>query len=679
MLEEHKIRISTDEKCATCGNTDADHDAQTCAQQSPQKPRRKRAGAVDHLLGKTVEGKYELLQVIGVGGWSKVYKARQGGVDRFVAFKVLHSHLLADTETLARFRQEAQAAGSLQHTNITAIHDYGVLEDGRPFIVLDFMEGQTFDKVIKAEGQLHLERVLHIILQICEGLKEAHSKNIVHRDLTPANIMLLPTEQGEHVKILDFGLAKVLSPQHESASLTRTGSTVGTPAYMSPEQCRGHRIDVRTDIYALGCVLYEAVTGKRAILGDSLLDCMNAHLTLEPEPIIKHRPELAKTPHWQAVIDRALNKDADARYCSIDEMVHDLRLLLPGKHRERFIARPETTWGSFRKKINNKRQILAVTALSLLCLSLAAIIAWRVDAIVHGEPNTVKELRVPKDANDATIAQALSQKPDAEVINLSECNITDEALNALKDFQTLRTLILNGTAITDEGLAKLESLNHLENLSLARTSLHGSGLPNLSKLTQLRSLDLGSTPMVDVDLAKLTSIPQVTKLGLSGTTIGGKGLVYLASLSGLSDLDLSSSALTADGLTRLPSLPCLTSLNLHSTIISDESVGHLKQMPMLENLNLSNTDISDKSADTICQLKSLKRLDLSNCHVSDSTCAKLAELPLLENLNLSNTDISDAGLFKLTNLSSLKNLKITGTKVSQEAKLQLLKTNPHCM
>jgi serine/threonine protein kinase len=270
---------------------------------------------------------YDILERLGGGGMGVVYKAEDTRLHRTVALKFLPPAFSFDEEAKLRFIHEAQAASSLQHNNICNIHDIDETEDDRIFICMDFYEGETLKKKIE-RGPLEIEEAAHIITQIAEGLEKAHNKGIIHRDIKPANIFI--TKDGI-VKILDFGLAK-LSGQ---TMMTRTGATIGTAAYMSPEQVRGEEVDSRTDIWSLGVVLYEMITGKLPFKGEYEQAVIYSILNLPVQPICALKPYI--DPKLEFLIMDCLIKDPNERWQTAGEISHRLKILkkspnlLPGK------------------------------------------------------------------------------------------------------------------------------------------------------------------------------------------------------------------------------------------------------------------------------------------------------------------------------------------------------------
>ena len=234
--------------------------------------------------GTTFGGSYRIESVLGEGGMGTVYLATQISMNRPVALKTLLPDLITDAKNVKRFYQEAQAASQLNHPNIVRIFDFGIDNDSRvPFIAMEFLEGQTLGELIEDNGPLTERRGAELLAQTTKALVEAHSKGVVHRDLKPDNIHVRQLPDGdEHVKVLDFGIAKVVSGDEEQENLTATGMTLGTPLYMSPEQIMGELVDYRSDIYALGCILHETFAGAPPFSAEERLGVLVKHMSDEP-------------------------------------------------------------------------------------------------------------------------------------------------------------------------------------------------------------------------------------------------------------------------------------------------------------------------------------------------------------------------------------------------------------
>jgi len=284
----------------------------------------------DPLIGKTFADRYVIQSVVGLGGMSIVYKAQHKLMDRVVAIKMLHSNIKNDHTSLERFRMEAQAASSLSHQNIIAVYDFGVTDQGEAFFVMDYLDGENLSEMIERKGKLPYERALNIFKQICDGLGAAHKKSLVHRDLKPANVVLLKEDDGtELVKLVDFGIAKMLPGSgKQQLQLTRTGEVFGSPIYMSPEQCQGLELDKRSDIYALGCLMYETLTGVPPIEGSTFLETLNMHVTATPKSFAERIPDVKIPPALEQLIFQCMAKRPDDRPQNTEQIRDQLSALI---------------------------------------------------------------------------------------------------------------------------------------------------------------------------------------------------------------------------------------------------------------------------------------------------------------------------------------------------------------
>lgn len=274
-------------------------------------------GEASSLVGTQVGGKYEVLKMLGRGGMGKVYAGRHIEIGRKVAIKVLDRDFRKNEAPYLRFKQEARLAATLSHSNICSVYDFGELADGTPYLVMDLLEGKTLGEIRVEQKRIEWQRAVNICSQLCDALSHAHSKQVLHRDLKPSNIVIQHEGANEQAKIVDFGIAKSL--QEDAPALTATHESIGTPYYMSPEQCKSQKVDHRSDIYSLGCLMYEILTGRPPFLGDTL-QIMFAHVATDPEPFNKVVPEADIPAHLQSAILKAMRKSPDERYQTADEM-----------------------------------------------------------------------------------------------------------------------------------------------------------------------------------------------------------------------------------------------------------------------------------------------------------------------------------------------------------------------
>jgi serine/threonine protein kinase len=310
--------------------------------------------ATDLIPGMVIRGKYEILSKVGAGGMASVYKARHLAFGEVLALKLVGTRLAHDPDFLKRFRNEAVITRRLHHPNAVRVEDLDATEDGRPFIVMEYVDGRSLRELVRTDGPQPLARAVAVARQVCAALAAAHALGITHRDIKPDNILLGRGPDGaEHVKVLDFGIAKVRETtegEGEGYTPTRTGMIVGTPQYISPEQAmgkRGEEVDGRADLYSLGVVLYEMVTGRLPFQSDTAMGMLLHHLQTAPTPPDLARPDLAIPAPLTDVLMRALQKDREQRYASAGEMLQALdavaALPLPAAPPLEWPASPVTT------------------------------------------------------------------------------------------------------------------------------------------------------------------------------------------------------------------------------------------------------------------------------------------------------------------------------------------------
>ena len=281
----------------------------------------------DALIGTLVDGRYRIEAQIGEGGMGVVYKATHVTLNKTLALKVLRGEVAKDPEVVQRFMQEAQSATSIGHENIIDINDFGKLPDGTAYFVMEYLKGHPLNDLIKRGGSIPMRDAIQILRQVAGALGAAHARGIVHRDLKPDNVFVLARGELENfVKVLDFGIAKVGSTKNK---LTRTGMVFGTPHYMSPEQAAGQSVDERTDIYALGVMMYEMFTGRVPFDADTFMGVLTKHMFEKPAPMFGNDTERSLGSLEQITL-RALEKKPENRYPSMAALVADLDQVVSG-------------------------------------------------------------------------------------------------------------------------------------------------------------------------------------------------------------------------------------------------------------------------------------------------------------------------------------------------------------
>jgi serine/threonine-protein kinase len=286
------------------------------------------AAEADPLIGRIINDRYRIVEAIGQGGMGRVYKALQSPLDRVVALKILGAGHDRDPNFYKRFFLEASVTARLTHPNTITLYDYGRTQDGIFFIAMEYLDGRTLSQAMQQDGPLAQERVIHVAQQICRSLREAHALGIIHRDLKPANVILL-RQQDDHdfVKVLDFGLVKFFHGDNSDGDITNAGTFMGSPHYIAPEQARNQGPDQRCDIYSLGVLLYQMLTGQVPFTAPNPVDIILKHLHEPPVPPREQRPDLEIDPQLEAIPLRCMAKERAERFQSMDELLAALKVV----------------------------------------------------------------------------------------------------------------------------------------------------------------------------------------------------------------------------------------------------------------------------------------------------------------------------------------------------------------
>ncbi len=322
----------------------------------------------ESLIGATIAGHYQIISCIGEGGMSTVYRAKHVLLDSVRAIKILRIARGGDGKILQRFQQEAKTSFFLAHPNIVRVYDFGIEPSlQQPYLVMDCLDGKPLSVVLQEEV-LTQERTVRIITQVCDALEHAQSRGIVHRDIKPANIILSKDESGAEVaQLVDFGIAKLINPE-EGNDLTQTGEIFGTPLYMSPEQCLGRTVDDRSDIYSLGCVLFECLSGRPPFQGASPLETLMKHVQEDADIYDVAIPEC-----FQQILSRCLAKDPHERYPHIEILKEDLLALNQTKTPP--LKRTISKWAKYvDKRLQNPKTSRVLLVLMLVCILCSMLV-----------------------------------------------------------------------------------------------------------------------------------------------------------------------------------------------------------------------------------------------------------------------------------------------------------------
>jgi serine/threonine protein kinase/tetratricopeptide (TPR) repeat protein len=539
--------------------------------------------------------KYEFIEVCGSGGMGVVYKARQTILDKVVAIKMLHSGLLSP-ETFRRFQIEGKSASMLEHPYIIKVHDLGVSASG-PYMILEYVKGRTLAQVLQLEGPLSVERFLRVFIQVCSALEHAHNRGVFHRDLKPTNIMLTRSfNNEEEIRIMDFGIAKLIGESDKESlvdKLTRTGEALGSPAYMSPEQAQGGNIDARSDLYSVGCVMFESLTGAPPFNKTTSLETLMAHIS-EP-PMTMTQAVLSTTKFDESlemIVARLLQKDPDRRYQSMQELQNHLIGVREGKALEQFV---------YRQGGNNGRLIV----ISCIVTAAVACIIFMLVLLI-GKPIHNRQVHV-----GLMGAKALST---SSVIDMPS-PISAAVANNNKEL----TLGAEGFTV-DEDLAPLANDKTAEKISLRKANISGLGLKYLAKIPTLKELNLSNSTINTLE--KLSDAHSLETLELDDTLIGDIQLEQIKNLR-LKSLDLSNTSVST--LNGLRDMKSLTNLRLNfDKHLNTQGMAVIGQLKNLEQLDLDNTTVTDADLAYLVPLRKLQALKLYACkNLSDAAVNNL--------------------------------------------------------
>ena len=357
------------------------------------------------LIGSTLSGKFLINRKVGQGGMGAVYEATHTQLGKRVAVKVLLEKYAQREAIVKRLRQEAQLASSVGNEHIIDITDIGTTEDGRTYVVMEFLEGESLAECLARETRLPEQRILKLISQAASALSAAHIKGIVHRDIKPENLFLLKRKDQDFVKVVDFGISKSLratGEEEEQPRLTQTGMVLGTPLYMSPEQARGDdELDARVDIYALGVIMYEAATGTVPFTGNNYLSVISQVLNETPKSIRELRPEISD--EFEAIVAKTMAKNKGDRYASAIELLADLSALLDDPTHSTERARITGPRKKLPKKLSPSRYVVWIGGVAVI----VAAVAVTVKVMMGGSSPAVV---TPPDAQVAVMP------PDAAVV-----------------------------------------------------------------------------------------------------------------------------------------------------------------------------------------------------------------------------------------------------------------------
>jgi tRNA A-37 threonylcarbamoyl transferase component Bud32 len=591
---------------------------------------------------RSFAGKYQFVAEIGSGGMGVIYKAKQPLLDRYYAIKMLNVRK-ANQQTLARFHQEAKAASALNHPNVISVHDFGFTEDDDPYMVMDFVDGMSLSTLLQTSGAIPYLEAVGLFVQIADGMNHAHTLGVLHRDLKPSNVMLTkPESLTMEVKIVDFGIAKI-NKAEGNCSLTQTGDVFGSPLYMSPEQASGKKVDPRSDIYSLGCLMYEALTGKPPLQADTIIQTMFLQLNSAPASLSETTGGRNFPDALEYVVKRCLEKDPDQRYQSMLDLKKDL-LKVAG---ERSIRSSRSDIGTRVMK----------TFWSIKWLQIAVALAVFFGAVLTIIERLEMQAKVDRQEEEArtteqkftTDLRGLDKQPlggiDGEVFAVQEVALGKSEI----DFPAM--------SADDGALMYLQGNRKIVSLSMRTNEITPQGFTHL-QLPNLQKLDLQDTEVSKELVTAIVELPRLTSLSLARTRFQRTDLERISKLKNLRSLDLTRSSLNDSDCQVLAQMSGLEQLKIgENPQISDNGVRALLSLKHLRSLDLNATSITNKSIAMLRGLTELNELRLYETHVSDEACKYLVKMPL-QKLYLSDTFIGCHSIRPLSKMTSLVYLEI---------------------
>lgn len=630
--------------------------------------------------------RYQIKEIIGSGGMGQILRAFDPNLNIDVAIKILHN---LDSEiTAIRLQREAIAGGKLQHVNITRIFDFGLTSSNVPYIVMEFLEGETLFEILARKGHLSAKESMEIFLQICRGLEHAHKHGIVHRDLKPSNIMVVSGDSGKQVvKILDFGLAQL---ENVEQKVTAVNTTVGSPNYMSPEQVCAFEIDSRSDIYSLGCLVFEMLTGELPLKGQSPIETMTMQRDLAPPLISEIKKDSEFPASLVSLIDRCLAKLPQDRPQSAKLLTEEIESIQEEIFRAGFSkskSEPEKI-DDFQTAISSRKFVTAIASAIAICFIVAFFyyqnfefqnrkdrVRSRLLDQSDKTPATLKTLApVVETSQNFAKEQVFTLTTSAS--NLTTCvfapSAVDDDLKKIAQKSVQRIVLKNCPFIKGTGLKYLSALP-IKELNLNGTNIDDLALEHISKIKSLEILSLGSDSLSNKSVALLTRLPNLRFIELRSKKIDDDCVLELSKIRLLQGVSLCNTSCSADIGVELAKLPLVKSISLEgNSAISAESIRALAKAK-IQQLNLSHIPIAKEQWQAMKNLKQLFRLDVTNSQSSPVQIKEIVALPKLKYLDLKASPVIDDKLIDSLLDLKLRYLDLSDTKIADRQLVKLAK------
>ncbi|MBP7863828.1 protein kinase [bacterium] len=588
--------------------------------------------------------RYKIVDLLGKGGMGEVYLAEDMTLNIKVAVKVLPASL-AELGA-ARLQREAIALAKLSHPNIARVIDFAQTKDESPYMVMEYLSGDTLDQIIKQQKKLDLKSALTIFAQICRGLEFAHSTGVIHRDLKPSNIMVSTSEEkGLEVKILDFGIAKVAT---ENQRLTSTGALVGSPLYMSPEHVEGIADHPPSDIYSLGCLMFECLTGVPPIKGANALETISFHRSLAPPLISDLAPELNYPKELINLVDECLRKAPQSRPQTAKEV--EERLKETTQILETGPSKPISQQAKSKFKINQSQ------------ISLIAVSTLVIMMLVGG---TYAVMNLPK--TDEKVIKKAQQEVRQEKAQELEKNGGRSPFEE-RDVR-YRTKENGSIEVTlppttmDDDFKKIKKGNEIFTVSSEAT---GRGFYDLSNL-KIVTISIQYGQIEDQYCDAFSKFPLLGVLKVQSPKLTDKGVEAITRYKNFNVLALMSDKITDRGVSYVSSIKNLASLTLSSRSITPAAIDYLLPLKKLNFLVLKDIEFNDQYAEKLSKLKTLKTFTLNHATMPDSNSWKFLSKTNIDSLILENLSLNKTLFTHVLSSKNLKTLEINNCSFTKDA------------
>lgn len=616
-----------------------------------------------------LKARYSNFQFLGAGGMGRVYQAFDSSLAIDVAIKVLPKSREIGAYA-ARFQQEARAASKLKHKNLVTILDFGIIGGEQPYLVMEHIKGRTLASILDTQTRLSLAQSINIMMQVCHGMKHAHSAGVVHRDLKPENIIVLHDDfLTAPIKILDFGIAKVDGSEYISGFLTPQRVILGTPQIMSPEQISSDPVDHRSDIYSCGCLLFRMLSGRYPYEGESALELMQLKVQSKAPQINEMGLREKVSSAVEDVVSKCLEIDPNDRFDSMSEF--EEALVDASEVLDQTISDPDVPLTDGKRFSFRKVGLIGIVALVLIPVTLSFFSHSDAPPLSKANVNPLAQPKSVHVVQESTVVRStrvrdLFEQKDGDTRWIARTPLNDDALAQLLDKPINDLKIEDQALITKRGCSYIAQIPNLKNLSITDCAIGNDAVGYFAGMPSLRKLSIEGCRVTDAGIVPFAN-SKIEDLGLARTLITDKCLTSVAKMKDLTRLILSGTQITNDGLKSMSELP-LTCLHLEWTGITDDGMKYLPGRRTMERLYIENTQISERGLRAIAEYPIVYLL-VGGCAQVDDDCVDfiVKTWPGLQVLSLSDTAVTANGVKKLAALHELKELKLAALRLNDES------------